>query len=267
MSRIKTLLITTLGIVVCILFWQPCSVLAKDDPNPCDPNLRVAAKDPRSYTFREDRCEGVYLQDIPITLQIVSLVESFEDYDLQLAQGLNVEWTAPEEQQVNLRAHSLQPGFDYRMDTVRPAGDTNYLWPIDILQTLGITRRDIGVVSWTRHSFNGTDRDVYLPLRISQQRSPEQATQYRIILWSWRELQEVFISLATVSVDGSPSEFIVDGRPLEYGYYPAGRGIEFTIPKPGKAGIYYLEIGATLSKGGVVTIEHWFYSNPKSVVE
>jgi hypothetical protein len=227
----------------------------------------MAAKDPMSYTLRDGRCEGVYSRDISTTLQMVSLVESFEDYDLESPQELNVEWTALGEQQVNLQAHSLQPGFYYRMDTVRPAGDTNYLWPIDILQTLGITRRDIGVVGWTRHSFNGTDRDVYLPLRISQQRPPRQIAEYRIILWSWRELQEVFISLATVGIDGSPSKFIIDGRPLEHGYYPAGRGIEFVLPQPEKAGIYYLEIGATLSKGGVVTIEQWFSSNPQSVVE
>ena len=74
-----------------------------------------------------------------------------------------------------------------------------------------------------------------------------------------RELQEVFVSIATIKSDGSPARFVQDGKALGYGFYPAQRAITFDIPKPEKSGIYYLEIGATLSSGGVVTIEHWFY--------
>lgn len=74
-----------------------------------------------------------------------------------------------------------------------------------------------------------------------------------------QELREVFIRVASVQPDGEINHFILDGEPLKYGDYLAGRKIEvdiFDLPKPG---MYYLEIGAIIQRGGVFTKEFWFY--------
>ena len=227
--------------------------------NLCDPNLSRPSNDPLGYQLRDDRCEGRYDFERGGTIQIRSLTESFEDYNLKSSEDLIVEWGVPKEQKVHLRVQGLKPSVRYRMDTIRSPGSTSYRWPTDILRALNILRGDIGAVAWARYSMNEVSRDVYLSLRIRQKQQAVQSGTYRIVLWPDQELTEVFVSLATVKADGSPGNFIKDGEALNYGYYPAERGIEFEIPKPEKPGIYYLEIGATLRSGGVVTIENWFY--------
>jgi len=257
MYRIQ--LYCTLFLVLLVFqFGQPLPVLAAE--NPCDLNLAQPSGDPLGYQLRNDRCEGRYVQEVASTILITaSFTESFEDYDLKSGEDLIVEWTTPKDQNIHLRAQGLKPRLYYRMDTVRTPGSPSYQWPTDILRTLNISRGDMGVIAWARYSISGISQDVYLPLRIRQKQKAVQSGAYRVVLWSGRELAEVFISLATVKADGSPGTFIKDGEALNYGYYPAERGIEFEIPKPDKPGIYYLEIGATLRSGGVVTIENWFY--------
>lgn len=245
-------------LVLLFLFGQSLPVSAAEDP--CDPNLLRPSDDPLGYQLRGDRCEGRYdLQPSSLVLFIVSFTESFEEYNLKSGENLIVEWSIPKEQKVHLRAQGLKPRLYYRMDTVRNPGSTSYHWPTDILRTLNIARGDIGAVAWARYSMNEVSRDVYLPLRIRQTQQAAQSGVYRVVLWPGKELAEVFVSVATVKADGSPGDFIKDGEALNYGYYPALRGIEFEIPKLERPGIYYLEIGATLRSGGVVTIENWFY--------
>jgi hypothetical protein len=189
------------------------------------------------------------------------LTESFENYDLNSGEDLIIEWTVPKAQRVNLQANGLRSLLYYRMDTVRAPESTSYRWPTDILRSLEISRDALGVIGWARYSMDGVSRDIYLPLRIGQKAKPVRSQTYRVILWPGQELTEVYISLASVTADGSPETFIRDGKPLEYGYYPAQRGIQFDIPKAEleKPGVHYLEIGATLESGGSVTIERWFY--------
>ncbi len=227
--------------------------------NPCDPDLVQKSKDPLQYTLRGDRCEGIYYQNTPPILGLVSLTESFEEFTVKSGRELVLEWSLPKAQEVQVRAQSVQPGLFYRMDTIRSAGESRYSWRVDVLQSLSLSRWDIGVIGWARYSFGGASRDVYLPLRIAQNQQPAASSTYQVLLWPARELNEVFVSIATISANGSPEQFLRDGKPLGYGYYPAERAIAFDIPKPQQPGIYYLEIGATLSNGGVISIEHWFY--------
>ena len=240
--------------------FQPLSGFAQD--NPCDPNLVGSASDPLGYHLRHDRCEGRYVQDVASTILVTaSLTEAFEDYDLKAGKELVVAWQAPQKQPVHLRAQGLRPRLYYRMDTVRPPGSVSFQWPTAILAALDIPRQDIGVIGWMSYALGGVAREVSLPLRISQKGNIPQARTYRVVLWPGRELTEVFISLAPVKADGAVGTFLPnqDGRPLKYGYYPAERGIEFDLPAPETPGVYYLEIGATLRSGGVITIENWFY--------
>jgi hypothetical protein len=74
-----------------------------------------------------------------------------------------------------------------------------------------------------------------------------------LVLVPGRELKEVFLSLATVQEGGEPRRFIRSGEALEYGYYPAGRGIGIQLPPLSEPGIYYVELAAELAGGGVIT--------------
>jgi hypothetical protein len=226
----------------------------------CDPALSQTAGYHWGYQLRGDRCEGIYIQDVSgTTLMVASLTESFEDYDLDSGKELLVQWAAPGDGAPHLRAQGTRPRLYYRMDTARPPGSTEYSWPLDVLRAQGIPRQDIGVVGWTRCPVGGTERRVYLPLRIGQQSSPLRSDSYQLVLLPGRELTEVFVSLAPIGVDGEPASFLADGKALEYGYYPADRPIAIPIRTLQEPGVYYLEVGATLEDGGSATVELWFY--------
>lgn len=260
MYRIQRFYMLSLVLLFFLVFQfaQPLPVFAQGDP--CDPDLDQSATDQLGYRLRGDRCEGRYIQEVGSTiLFLVSLTEFFEDYDLDSGEDLIVEWTAPADQNIHLRARSLRRPPYYRMDTARPSNSTVYNWPTDLLSSFEISRRDLGVIGWMTSSVGRTEQDVFLPLRISQKGSATQSDTYTMVLWPGKELTEVYISLAPVNANGSLGEFIKDGEALEYGYYPAEQGIEFEISGMQAPGVYYLEINAELESGGGVTIEHWFY--------
>ena len=257
--------VLTLIFTACLLI-GPASLHAQArEESPCDPGLPSALKDPLSYQERGDRCEGLYAVNSQLrifsgVLRVVSFVESFESYEPGAGKDLFVEWSAPQSKEVSLRAHALQSDLYYRMDATVREGEATYTWPTDILQALSISRNELGLLGWGSYKFsNGMVKDVYLPLRITQRPPANASSAYRIVIWPTQELTEVYVSVATLGADGSPKNFILDGKALGYGYYPKERGIHFDIPKPDKPGVYYLQIGASFGKGGVVNIEHLFY--------
>ena len=73
------------------------------------------------------------------------------------------------------------------------------------------------------------------------------------------QLQEVYLSLATADEEGQPKKFLIDGKALLYGYYPAQRPIDIPILGLQEPGFYYVEIGATLQSGGAHTLDLFFY--------
>jgi hypothetical protein len=228
--------------------------------NHCDRDLNAPAGHPYGYRLRGDRCEGIYVQEINCTtLRIASLIESFEDYDPASGKDLLVQWPAFGHRDIRLRTQSLKRRLYYRMDTVRPPGSTSYTWPSHLLAALKISKRDLGIMGWTRYAVGNTEQSVYVPLRISQQQQPLQLGNYQLVLLPCRELIEVFVSLAAIGVDGHPVSFLRDGEALEYGYYTDERDITIPITGLEIPGVYYLEIGATLKGGGVTTVELWFY--------
>lgn len=239
------------------------SVSAKEEF--CDENLVAPSNDPLGYQLREDRCEGRFIREpnSPVLLMF-SLTESFEKYDLDRDQPLQLAWRFPQNQHVNLRAYGLQapsPRLFYRMDTTRAAETSSFRWSPELLQALKITPADLGVIGWVMYPMNGAQRQIYLPLRLGQQQTPGASDRYQVMLWPGQEFTEVYVSLATVDSDGSPVEFLWDGKALAYGYYPPEHGIAFDILKAElkRPGVYYLEIGAILRSGGVFTLEQWFY--------
>lgn len=227
----------------------------------CDPSLPQRTDTPLGYRDRGNRCEGIYVKQVGSTMLLVaSFTESFADYTLEAGKPLQLEWDLPPGQSpVRLRAQGLKRRLYYRMDTSQPPGNKSYSWAVNVLASLNIRKPDIGVVGLTRYRVGQTEREVYLPLRISQAGRPIRTGRYTLILLPGVELAEVFVSLAPTGADGQPGKFIRDGEKLGYGYYPAERGVAIPLSGLPQAGIYYLEIGAALSSGGTTTVQLWFY--------
>ncbi len=227
----------------------------------CDPYLEHDTVNAYGYRMRDDRCEGIYIREVSSSiLRIASFTESFEDYDLNLSKDIMIEWNkSPGENVVRLRAQGLKRRLYYRMDTIRPAGNTSFAWSTAILTALKLQQKDIGAVGFTNYSVGNTDRDVYIPLRIKQKGNPAQNGNYKLVLLPGVELKEVFLSVAPVGIDGRLKTFIKDSDALGYGFYPADRGIEVSISGLKEPGIYYVGIGAILGSAGSYSLELWFY--------
>jgi hypothetical protein len=226
----------------------------------CDPDLRSPKDDFYGYKLRGDRCEGIYVKDVAgRALQVVSLTESVEDFDPAVAKNLLVEWTAPGDAAVRLRALALRHGLYYQMDSTRPAGSASYSWPPNFLRELKLKKGELGLLAWTsQHAGNG-ERRVYVPLRISQQAAPTRSPSYKVVVRPGVALDDLFLSLAVVERDGRPGAFVLKDQPLKHGYYPAEEVIMISIPALLTPGVYYLEIGATLKAGGSSVVGLWFY--------
>jgi hypothetical protein len=192
-------------------------------------------------------------------LMVASFVRSFEDYDLKTDQALRITWPEFGTRGVRLQAHSVRWKLYYRMDSTRPAGNQPFIWPISLLASMNISKRDIGVVGRTRYEFSNHERDVYLPLTINQRTSNGSSDEYHLTIWPGVELQEVYISLAPVDAQGEPTAYLTNGVPLRYGLYPPQRAIDIPIGPLPKRGMYQLEIGAVLHDGGVHTLDLLFY--------
>ena len=231
-------------------------------PGDCDSSL-TQVNTPLGYRDRGDRCEGMYVKEVSsTTLYVASLTEVFEEYDIKSAEPLHVEWDRlPGNSSVRLRAQGLKRKLYYRMDTVQSPPTTSYVWPSNVLASLNIPKSDVGMVALARHSWGGTERDVYLPVRIRQAGKASRAGSYKLVLIPGVELVEVFLTLAATGADGQPQTYLKEREKLGYGYYPAERGVEIPIVGMKNTGVYSIQIGAKLRGGGTSTIDLWFYHN------
>jgi len=116
----------------------------------CDPQLKQPGEDANGYRPRGDRCEEVYIREVASTeLLVASLTESVEDFNAANGKPLFVEWTAPGDAEVHVRAHSLRHRLNYRMDTVRPPGSGPYTWPTNLLSTFNLRRKELRFIART----------------------------------------------------------------------------------------------------------------------
>jgi len=242
------------------LFGGPLAVSQLD---PCDPYLLQPKENPLGYRLRGeqgDRCEGQYIEQVASTaLSVASLTKTFEKYNLNSDRPLHIQWPKLGEQDIRLRAHGIKWKLYYRMDTVRSAGTTTFQWPIGILSALHIQKNSVGIVGWTYEKVGDTTQKIYLPLRVTQSEKLPSKEAYRLVLWPGVQLKEVYISLAKIDDAGRPQEFLQEGKPLEYGFYPAQRAIPVSLSGVQTSGIYKVTISATLESGGATTKEFWFY--------
>ena len=232
----------------------------------CDSKLLQPSADPNGYRMRGDRCEGVYVKEVAASssLSVVSLTQSFQEYNLSSGIDLRVAWdSVAGNDAVHLRATALPRRVYYRMDAVRPPGSTSYLWKTGVLAALNLGRKDVGVVGWVSRNIGSERRDVYLPLRITQSGAAGPASGYQLVLYPGADLNEVFVTLTPVGADRRVGRPLLDTKPLRYGYYPAERAFAVPISGQTAAGIYVLDIGATLRDGRSSSIRLWFYQAGK----
>lgn len=236
---------------------------AQDDP--CEPSvLRLATPPPLGYAprgERRDRCEGEYRQEKrgSPTLSVVSLTAGVEDFDPRSNVDLRVEWAPLTDAPVRLRAQSLRPRQYYRMDALRPPGETSFLWPPWLLGDLDIRRSELGIVAWTRRTVGGRPHDVYLAVRIGQRDLPRSAPTYELVVVPGVELSELYQTLVPLGSDGRPGRPLWDGAALALGYYPANRPIRITISGLASPGFYRLDLGGLLRHRGTTSTSFVFY--------
>ncbi len=93
MSVRSVLAVVALGLWASLAVHFP-SASAQDSV--CDSLLDNDVAGPWAYGQRENRCEGLYVEQVSgAVLAIVSLTSVFEDYDLDRGTPFIVEWTAP----------------------------------------------------------------------------------------------------------------------------------------------------------------------------
>lgn len=224
----------------------------------CDPSLASVPETANGYRLRGDRCEGIYVRDVGASMVVASFTEAFEFSHPQARQPLRVQWDAPDGATLRLRARGLRRRLHYRMDTSRTAATSYFDWPTDVLSSLELTRRDVGIVGLTSIMVGPVRRDVYVPLRVGPGAAPAGAGAYTLALMSDVELREVFVTLVATNANGGTARVVKNGQPLGYGYYPPERPIELTIDNLPMTGVYHLEIGAMLQNGGSTAIDLWF---------
>lgn len=242
------------------LLWSVCasSAVLPAQVSPCDLQLIQPPTNPYGYRQRGDRCEGVYVQQVGGTpLTVASWTESFENYDLQSGRPLTLEWDAPNNTPVRLRAEGLRRRLYFRMDAAPSAGARSYSWDSALLAAIGIARPELAVIGSTHFPGAHAERQVYLPVRIGQKAKPARTGAYSLVLVPGAEAKELYLTLALD--DGRGRRPLKDGEPLGYGYYPAERPVEIPISGLPAPGIYRVEVGATLRNGMVSTAEFWFY--------
>ncbi len=254
------------GIAICVIVLFSVVSASPADAQHCDPDVPVSSNYALRYDQRgspeenSDRCEGLFVQEVSSRpLEVASFTWVFETYEPVSEDHLTVTWEAPNALRAHLQGLALRPHLYYRMDTTRPAESTSFRWDAVILAKFNISRNDLGVIGWVERD----ERKVYLPLRITRGPTATPSDRYRLVLMPGQELQEVYVSIATVDDSGNPQTFFPDyhGKTLDYGYYPAQQPIDLDIPLAllPQAGRYYVEVVARFTRGGSTSTDFWFY--------
>ena len=218
--------------------------------DPCDPTLVRPTGDPLAYGRRADRCEGKYVKEVAGGgLLVASFVESGTPFEISSGERLQVAWSQPGEAAVRLRAVALQRRVYYRMDVVRDRART-FEWPADIMVSMGLQPRDLGVVGWVERPVRGAVEEVYVPLRLGKAAAPARTGRYVLRVVPTAELVELYVTLTTLDGSGRETRAIQRDVPLGYGFYPAERAVSITLPPLPEPGLYKIHLGGTLRREG-----------------
>ena len=219
--------------------------------DPCDRKLVHASADPLAYQPRGERCEGVYVREVAGVggFSVVAFTTPPHPFTIKRGEPLAVDWVGPGDRPTYVRAVSLRRKLYYRMDAQRPAGSRRFDWPTDVLAALNLRSEELGVVAWVQGRVGDSPQDIYVPLRLGGAAEAGAGGQYVVQVTPGTELQEVFVTLATVDPSGRDGTVLLRDQPLKRGFYPAERAIPIPLPKLTQAGLYRLQLNALLSQG------------------
>ncbi len=226
----------------------------------CELNVDVRSSDTLAYKRRGDRCEGRYVERLSgAAIAVVSFTRRFQDYDLRTGGDLTVTWAMPQDSATHLRGRSLEPKVYYQMDTIRQAGDTTFRWPVEILTGLNLYRAKLGVLGFYRGLVGSAERDILVPLEISQGAAATRSAGYELLVRPGVQLHEVYVSLAPLDEDGRAGNYLRNEEALQLGFYPAGRAFPVALPELPHPGLYQLTLAAERVGGGTVLVEELYF--------
>ena len=227
--------------------------------DPCDAALKGKDDRANGYRQRNDRCEGIFIQEVSATgnLLVASLTATMEGFKPEGGKPLALEWKAPGASKVNLRAYSLRPRLYYRMDTVQDGASARYQWPPAILATYALKPTEVGLVAWTAMSV-GSQRlePVYVPLAVRDTNNGAWPPTQRLVVVPPADLKEIYLTVSPIDARGAPGKPLRDG-PVGYGYYPAGGAVKITIDAFPSPGIYLVQLAAERKDGASVVSKFW----------
>jgi hypothetical protein len=221
----------------------------------CDAAL-APQSGPLGYRLRGDRCEGLYeqmaalgsMRPVSLTLQEVPVPES----------ELRLSWPEPSSRTpVRVEAVAFKPNVYYRMNTVSAGGA--YRWPTNVLQAIGVSDIQWGVVATADEIVNGTSQRVYLPVDLEPRSSATPRGRYVLKVASVEDLSAVFLTIVGPTTSGQAGARVVSDRRIAGPYHSSATPIR--IPLDFSAlddGLYQVRVSATLSnRAGGTTLSFY----------
>lgn len=242
--------VARLGVVVIAVAMAASSLYAQSKVSHCDASLKVDEQNPQSYRLRGDRCEGVYAQDVAsTTLAIVSLTETFLEFDSAAVRSVPIRWVSPGQAPVHLRALSTPYRSYFRMDSVRPAGDAAFEWPTAVLSGRKLSSKDIGVVGTFEQLVDQKPRTIYVPLQVAPKDGAAWGATYQLRLVPGGDLSDVSWSLSRLEQDQRTLKNLIQGRKATQGLFPRGRPFVLDLQGFDQPGIYQVEVAGSSDSG------------------
>ena len=212
------------------------------------------SSDPLAYRSRDDRCEGLFVRQVSGRVRVTSLHFTPKAFPAGVGDTVQLSWHVSRSRQTHVRAVSLKPKLYYRMDTLRPSGVTSYGWPTDLLERVGLSAQDVGLLSWHEVDIAGTETRLFSPISFDGSFG-----DLEIVLVPDVALDEIYVSLVPLDEAGRAGEYVFADKPLDYGVYPEERPISVKLPSLGGPGVYRAEINAVFLNGGTASPDVLFY--------
>jgi hypothetical protein len=217
--------------------------------SPCDSGILSIAGGGDPYADRGDRCEGTYEQTVAGGLDLQSVYQSFEDFDLTSSTDpLVIEWSAPAGKQVRLQADGRMGRESYRMDAVTTGDRRSFNWETTVMRALSSGSRDpfgreqLAVRAWA----DSSGVAMYLPIRIRQRQQPEPCGPVKMVLWAESRPDSVYVEVADVDSTGATRS--KGRRELGLRPYPLNGYLTFDVPGIKRPGIYNVTVSARLGR-------------------
>jgi hypothetical protein len=253
----------------CVILAALIFTQAQDIQSFCDPNIDVDEREPNAYQDIDNRCEGIFVQEVSSSVIVLtSFTRQFDLENTGADHPATISWDIDditsvssfqtvEDDFLRLRANSNAFRVYYRMDTRVPLEDMTFNWSTSVLERLSMSKFDVGIYGFVPVDFSDVTRNVYFPLSLSQDGNASYE-DYQVTLFPTAELEEVTYYVARVD-EGYPGDVIIPETSLNYRNYPNATPITFEFEFVADTGLYYLNIEAERPRGRRSRREIYFY--------